>query len=137
MLSKKFKYFLQPFFILVLIMDPFHSNASHITGGEMYYTTNGSGEYRVTMKLFMRCNSGRQFNDPSIVSIFNKGTGARVQDVKVNLTSRDIISITDPSPCISNPPAVCYEVGYYVFYVTLPPSADGYVLSSQVNFRID
>lgn len=116
------------------------ANADHITGGEMFYTVSsnagGSYTYSVTLKLFMRCNSGRQFPDPAVISVFEKGSGARVQDISQGISSRETIQITNFDPCISNPPTVCYEVAYYSFSVTLPATANGYVLASQVNYRI-
>jgi gliding motility-associated-like protein len=116
------------------------ANADHITGGEMYYRVTSTGgstyTYTVTLKLFMRCNSGRQFPDPAVISVFDKGAGTRVQDISQGITLRETIQLTNFDPCISNPPAVCYEVAYYNFSVTLPASANGYVLASQVNYRI-
>ena len=38
---------------------------------------------------------------------------------------------------MGNPPVVCYKVGYYEFLVSLPASLNGYILSYQVNFRVD
>ena len=114
--------------------------ASHITGGEMYYRflgmNNGLYQYQVTLKLYQRCNSGRQFPNPAIISIFNKTNNARFADVNVNIGNTENISITNPNPCISNPPTVCYDVAYYTFTVSLPASASGYVMASQVNYRI-
>ena len=116
------------------------ARASHITGGEMYYTfvgmNNGLYQYNVTLKLFQRCNSGRQFPNPAIVSIFDKTNNARINDVLVSISSTETISIINPDPCITNPPTVCYEVAYYSFTVSLPGSAAGYVMASQVNYRI-
>lgn len=115
--------------------------ASHITGGEMYYRyigiSNGVYQYEVTLKLFQRCGSGRQFPNPTIISIFDKTTNNRVIDLTVPITNTTNISITNPDPCITNPPAVCYDVAFYTFPVSLPASAQGYVLASQVNFRIN
>ncbi len=115
--------------------------ASHITGGEMFYTfmgmSNGLYQYSVTYKLFQRCGSGRVFPDPAIISVFDKTNNARVVDLNIPISSSETISITDPDPCITNPPTVCYEVAYYVFTISLPASAAGYVLASQVNFRIN
>lgn len=114
--------------------------ADHITGGEMYYTyagnSNGVYTYRVTLKLFMRCNSGRQFPDPAVMSVFNKTNNARVQDISVQISSRETISLTNQDPCITNPPDVCYEVAYYYFTVNLPASAQGYIIACEVNYRI-
>ncbi len=116
------------------------ADASHITGGEMSYRflgiNNGLYQYQVTLKLYQRCNSGRQFPNPAIISIFNKTNNARVTDLNVNIGSTENISITNPDPCITNPPAVCYDVAYYTFTISLPASASGYVMASQVNYRI-
>ena len=125
-------------FFLVLLFLSAEVKADHITGGEIYYTasSNGINTYNATFKVFMRCSSGRQFNNPTIVSVFDKGTNQRFTDISVNLSSTETIQITSPDPCISDPPSVCYLVGYYKFTVTLPPNNNGYTLSSQVNYRI-
>ena len=119
----------------------FTARADHITGGEMYYTLVSSGnaqyQYAFTLKLYMRCNSGRQFSNPTIVSVFDRLTHARIMDLSVPLSNQVEISLPPNSnPCVFNPPNVCYDVGYYQFTVTLPASANGYLLSSQVNYRI-
>jgi gliding motility-associated-like protein len=126
--------------LVLLILASFIAKADHITGGEMFYTytgfSNGLHHYNVTLKFFMRCNSGRAFNDPTVVSVFDKTNNSRVTNINVRLANRETISITNPDPCITNPPPVCYEVGYYAFTVSVPPSANGYTLASQVNYRI-
>ncbi|MBK9661133.1 MAG: gliding motility-associated C-terminal domain-containing protein [Chitinophagaceae bacterium] len=126
---------------ILLISLSFSGRASHITGGEMYYTfvgvNNGIYQYNVTLKLFQRCGSGRQFNNPAIVSIFDKTNNSRIGDISVPINNITNISITNPDPCITNPPTVCYDVAYYTFSVSLPASAAGYVLASQVNYRIN
>lgn len=128
------------FLILLLGTFPFFAKADHITGGEMFYTydglLNGQNTYTVTLKLFMRCNSGRQFPDPAVISVFNKQSFERFSDVNVALTNREIISITNSDPCIFDPPMVCYEVAYYKFSISLPVNASGYILASEVNYRI-
>jgi len=127
-------------FLCVVIIFSFEAKADHITGGEMYYTRIGLANneylYKVTLKLFMRCNSGRQFANPTIISVFNKSTGIRVSNINVPLLSQEQISLVSNNPCITNPPVVCYEVGLYEVNISLPPSADGYILASQVNYRI-
>lgn len=113
--------------------------ASHITGGEMYYkfisSQNGVATYKVYMKLFMRCNSGRQFNNPAIISVFNKN-GTRVKDITVPLNKEEKIQLSNTNKCITNPPVVCYDVGFYEFDLIVPLSDEGYTLSCQVVFRI-
>ncbi len=127
--------------LLLCVLLPELANGSHITGGEMYYTYGGvSGgihRYNVTLKLYQRCNSGRQFPDPAIVSVFDKSSGLRIMDISVPLGLEENISISNPDPCITNPPAVCYDVAYYNFTVSVPSSPAGYVIASQVNYRIN
>ncbi len=129
------------FLILLFCAFSFIAKADHITGGEMYYTytgtSNGQNIYEVTLKLFMRCNSGRQFPDPAIISVFNRTGYTRMQDISVELFDQKTIQLTNPDPCITNPPKVCYEVAYYHFSITLPLNQLGYLLASQVNYRIN
>lgn len=118
----------------------FPARADHITGGEMYYrfiiSANNVNHYQVTLKLFMRCNSGRQFANPTYVSVFDRSSFARVTDLSIPLSRTEHLELNDAGPCVTNPPPVCYEVGYYEFTVDLPSNAGGYILASQVNFRI-
>ena len=115
--------------------------ADHISGGEISYRllrVEGTDyTYRVTLKLYKRCGSSRTFNTPTAISIFARADGRRIRDVIAPLTRTETIAITNPDPCISNPPVVCYDIGYYDFDISLFASADGYLLSSQVNFRVN
>lgn len=126
--------------ILLLLARSITASADHITGGEMYYSytgfSNGLHHYVVTYKLFMRCGSGRSFLDPAVISVFNKSDLSRVSDLTVPLSYQTNISLPNPGPCITNPPQVCYDVGYYEFTVSVPPSVNGYIVASQVNYRI-
>ena len=119
----------------------FRASADHITGGEMYYTyggfSNGQNTYNITLKLFMRCNSGRQFPDPAVISVFDKAGNNRIVDISAALSSRQTISLANSDPCIANPPTVCYEVAYYNISIPLPLNQSGYTLASEVNYRIN
>jgi gliding motility-associated-like protein len=117
------------------------ARADHITGGEMYYIYAGmqgsNHVYRVTLRLLMRCGSGRLFPNPIIIGVFNNEGGARVADVPVPLASQIPLSLTTFNPCISNPPNVCFEVATYNFDVALPSNQRGYTLTAQVNYRVN
>lgn len=118
------------------------AKADHITGGQMYYTymgkdSDGGLRFTVTLKLYMRCNSGRQFNNPTIIAVFDKLTGQRVQQHSVGLAQTETIRLTNPDACITDPPTVCYQVASYFLSLSIPPNTSGYVISSQVNFRIN
>lgn len=125
----------------ILMLLAHNARADHITGGEMHYSFIGvQGEnlvYSVTVKLLMRCNSGRQFPNPIRISIFDKVSNGRVQDISVPLGGQTTINLNNNDPCISNPPTVCYEVATYTFDVFVPRNSGGYVVTAQVNFRIN
>ena len=127
--------------ILVLLTCSIASRANHITGGEMYYTfLSQSGSdytYRVTLKLYRSCfSTGAPLDAQAAISIFKKGTQQAVQNLVVRLDHIDNLNLTSPGPCISNPPAVCYQAGYYIFDVTLPGTPDGYTIAYQRCCRI-
>lgn len=98
---------------------------------------NGNYRYAFTLKFYMRCNSGRQFNDPARIAVYDKTTGAQTSVIEAPLSSTETLNRNQNDECISNPPVVCYEVGYYQFTVIVPASVGGYVVAAQVNFRID
>ncbi len=118
------------------------ANANHITGGEMYYTLTGQNgnqyTYHVTLKLYRDCfSTGAQLDLNAAIGIFNRSTNSLVWSNNAIPRSQIVqLQIGAPNPCITNPPQVCYQVGYYEFDVTLPASASGYVISYQRCCRI-
>lgn len=107
----------------------------------MYYEFSGMNgaqfQYTITLKLFQRCGSGRNFPNPTIISIFDNTNAARINDFLVPITNSENINLTNHDPCITNPPEVCYDIAYYTFTVSLPGSLRGYTIASQVNYRIN
>lgn len=115
--------------------------ANHITGGEMFYTLvsqNGNDyTYRVTLKLYRDCfSTGAQLDASAPIAIYDRSTGTMVWSASIPRTQMATLSLGSPDPCINNPPAVCYEVGYYTFEVTLPASVSGYTIAYQRCCRI-
>src|SRR5687767_9649809 len=117
------------------------AKADHITGGEMFYTLLGISEgqytYRVTAKLFKDCHRNRQFPSPAIISVFDKSNNTRVRDISVPLSNSGRLGLTNPNKCITNPPDVCYDIAYYTFDISLPGSANGYLIVAQIVFRVN
>jgi len=72
------------------------------------------------------------------MAVFDKGTGTMVwSNGAVVLAQTVTLSLTSPNPCINNPPAVCYQVGYYEVDISLPASPNGYIISFQRCCRIN
>jgi len=85
----------------------------------------------------MDCKSYREFYDPTFVSVFDRQTGARVRDLSVPITKIEVINLTENDECVTNPPQVCHRIGYYNFDLDLPASLNGYILTTEVFFRIN
>lgn len=107
----------------------------------MYYTLTGqsgnSYSYHVVLKLYRDCfSSGAQLDDRAPISIFSNANFASVWSGNINRTNIVTLQLGSPSPCISNPPPVCYQVGYYEFDVTLPGTPSGYTITYQRCCRI-
>jgi gliding motility-associated-like protein len=131
-------------FLLILFCDAY---AGHIAGGELYYTymgrgsTNNSSVYQITLRLFRECNpppnpgGGTPAEMPPsvIIGIFTRA-GGFVRSVTVNRNDFQIINL-GPQACISNPPTVCYQVGYYTTTEDLQDNSDGYIASYQTCCR--
>jgi gliding motility-associated-like protein len=131
---KKFTLF---FFFLLAACSAF---ANHITGGEMYYELIGRNgntySYRITLKLYRDCASNGAQLDPSApIAIFDANNNMVVSN---NVPRQQIVTLqlTTPSPCIDNPPPVCYQVGYYEFTADLAAAPGGYTVVYQRCCRI-
>lgn len=125
---------------MLMLMMTCALRADHITGGEMFYTftgvSNGLYNYQITAKLFMDCYSNRRLPNPAYFGVFNRATGAHITDISVPMAHQDGLQLTNPNPCITDPPAVCYQIGFYNFDVSLPAAAEGYVIVIQVVYRV-
>lgn len=122
--------------IVVLGLVSLAARADHIIGGEMYYAYLGKNgtknQYRITLKLFVRCDAtSAQFDDAVDISLYD-GTGRKVGDMSgVPRNKVEKYTATDVDPCIVNPPYICYQIGYYSQVVDLDPNTSGYIATFQ------
>ncbi len=118
------------------------SFANHITGGEIYYrlvSSNGTTHrYEITLKLFRdHFSTGAALDAAAAIGIFNRLTGTLISNNEITRTAAIELQLVSPSPCISNPPVVYYDVGYYTFTVDLPAIPEGYIIAYQRCCRIN
>ena len=121
------------------------SFAAHLKGGWIQYEYLGPGaapnssKYRVTVHQYLNCNSTPTQVDQQIyLGIFNADTvsATPAQLLTVDLSTTDMPRKTTFSPCLSNPPDVCYRIDHYVTTIELPANTNGYVLAVQRCCRI-
>lgn len=130
--------------IIIFLLFSLPLSARHITGGELSYIFTGmSGSeftYQVTLKLYRDCfSTGAQLDQVVPITIYQKGLTAPFlyRNYEIPMTRVDRMQLNSPGECINNPPVVCYEVGVYIFIVTLPSSDYGYTVSFQRCCRIE
>ena len=120
------------------------ASAKHIAGGEMSYkylgpgTVSNSGRYLIMLKMYRDCDTDGAKLDPNAsISVYANGSSTPFAVKSVPLERTDVITLTTPDPCISNPPRICYEVGNYSFEIELPFTNNGYTVAYQRCCRID
>jgi gliding motility-associated-like protein len=109
--------------------------ATHLVGGEIYYTHLGGSQYLVTLKVYRDCGPantlGTDFDDQVYIGMWD-GTG-NINDndvLTIPLTSSNVsnVPVVLGNPCGTPPPELCIEQAIYSAQVTLPPNAYGWDL---------
>lgn len=127
--------------ILIILFVTLNSRASHISGGEIYYSlVSQSGNnftYTITLKLLRDATAfGPQLEATQVIAIYEKGSNALVRRDTIIKTFFGTITLANPSACLINPPVVKYDIALYDETVTLPGSANGYIIVSQRCCRV-
>lgn len=117
--------------VLTLLFCSVEMRATHIVGGEIYYTCLGNNNYRVTLKLYRDCINGvAAYDNPAWIGIFTP-SGAFIDSIGLPFPGSNYVPPTINSPCYTPPTSVCVEEAIYQGTVNLPPNSTGYVLSYQ------
>lgn len=107
--------------------------ATHIVGGDLSYECLGTGQYKVTLKVYRDCFFGQAaFDNPARITIYNGPNGNIPYDtLMVALDGVTNIPFVSDDPCLNPPNNVCVEEGLYEAIISLPTSVSGYHLSYQ------
>jgi gliding motility-associated-like protein len=130
---------LLPFLLMLLYSRPVAAN--HVKGGYIEYKYNGVGSssgtsnYTITVTVFFSCTTSGP-KESVYLGIFNASTNALVASKSIAYNSVKTISKTTYSPCMSNPPTICYELRTFVYTLDLPDIAAGYVMAVQDALRV-
>jgi len=128
--------------LLIILLFPGQLFAHHVKGGYIQYKYNGAGSssgtsnYTITVTVFFSCTAAGP-RDDVYVGIFNAATDVLAASKSISDATSATFTKTTFSPCMNNPPSICYEVYTYVYTLDLPNIAAGYVIAVQDAYRTD
>ncbi len=127
---------MRPLILLLIALVPATwARATHLIGGELYYTSVGNGQYEVTLKMYRDCGpnntNGTGFDATAIIAAYRLDNNAFVTSVSVPLSGTTDVPIALNNPCLTPPGTICVEEGLYVATMTLPGGLGGYTLAYQ------
>ncbi len=121
------------FLITFLIFISFNSWAKHEKGGWILYEYKGPGAsantsiYKITITYFFSCTTTGPRD--ITLSIYDSKTFSRVANYSIGQENNEVgVTKKTYSPCLSNPPTICYLIDTYTKTVTLPDDANGYTI---------
>ena len=118
-------------FALGLLAVALPSSATHLIGGEMNYEALNDSTYVVKLRIFRDCFGGAiGFDNPAYLFIYD-GAGTYLSFVQLIAPAVTPVPATGDNPCLSVPPGICVEEGFYQDTLILPPSPGGYDLVYQ------
>jgi hypothetical protein len=119
-------------FIILLLFITKYTSASHVKGGWILYQLQSSDSaaktktYKITVTVYYGYGIGGPRNSITL-DVYDAKTFSFNKEVTIASTTRDVISKTTFSPCMSNPPVnlLIYEVHTYGTNLTLPDNTNG------------
>jgi gliding motility-associated-like protein len=115
-------------------MCALHGFATHIVGGEIYYTYLGNDDYQVTLKLYRDCGPGNTNNTAldaqAAIGVYNSTNGFYTT-ASFLLPAEVSVPLDLGNPCLTAPPTLCAKSGLYSGVIHLPSGTGGYTLAYQ------
>lgn len=108
-------------------------SATHIVGGSLTYEHLGGDEYKIKLEVLRDCANGdpnAYFDNPASIGVFNDN-GDLVENIWINFTVDDTISIDVPNSVCNYPPQVCIHRAIYEKDIILSPTTGVYTLTYQ------
>lgn len=107
---------------LIILLVSHTTYATHIIGGELYYTCTGPNTYDVTLVLYRDCSpigGGTPFDDPAYLGIYDED-GTLLNTVSMFSPVLSDVPIEVDNPCLIVPPGLCVEQAIYTVSITVP-----------------
>ena len=121
-------------FLMALLSIQAH--ATHLFGGDLTYVHLGGNVYQIKLVVYRDCGpsntNNTYFDATANIAVYNVG-GALQTTVSIPLNAANVsfVEITLNDPCLAVPNELCVQQAIYQADVTLPFTANGYVLSYQ------
>jgi gliding motility-associated-like protein len=111
--------------IALLFAATQESKASHIVGGEVYYTCLEGLDYRVRLIIYQDCLEGQldaiKEDTPAYIGVFNMNTfQGKINQYRASSITK--VPANFSNECVKNPPLLCLNRVEFVFTVTLAPN---------------
>lgn len=123
--------------IVVLLALSYQVKATHIVGGDLYYTLVNAttNEYRITAQIFFDCEDGNpgaiSDDDEIFISLWNARTNAFISDFTVRFSSKQRVTNDDTYKCVIPPGNVCVSRHIYTRNIIINPGNDGVIVAWQ------
>ena len=137
------KYIFSILFCFILVK----AFASHISGGEIFYTYIGKSPndtnklvYKITLLLYKDTTvtgpNVANLNGAYNVTIYKGSDNSFVSTITLPRVSYDFLKLTTYNPCLTTRPRVEFSVAAYEAEVTLDPLNEGYLVSHSQCCRV-
>jgi hypothetical protein len=121
---------------LFLAFFSINAQATHLFGGDLTYVHLGGNEYQLKLVVYRDCGpsntNNTYFDATANIAVYNVGGALQTTvSIPLNAANVSLVEITLNDPCLSVPNELCVQQAIYQANVTLPFTANGYVLSYQ------
>ncbi|HIA12742.1 MAG TPA: hypothetical protein EYN69_11840, partial [Flavobacteriales bacterium] len=140
-ISRPMNGFRRTILLMAFLVITSFANATHITGGEIYYKCIGVDSFEVTLLLWRDCSTSPTPANLSSTAVLNVyfiegGLSATGFPVTLPRLSYDTLDLgAYGNSCFIPPPGICVQEGVYRDTIVLPFASGGYLIAYECGNR--
>lgn len=124
------------FSLIVFLLSPYLTFASHIIGGDITYKCLGNNNFEFTITFYQDCMDGEPEaiiqDNPAFYAFYTAGNQSElVKTGHVQSFNKTRVDPNFSNDCIDNFPNTCMQKQVFKFTTNLAPHPDGYYIVSQ------